>query len=628
LKCNIEYEMLVDRRRFAVVSLLTLLCPWCVICEVKIIDNREIEAFGKAANTILESIPLHAKTVTILTYETEGNSGFFRNHIDAVVRHSKEETVFKVYDSKEVHKRPPCNGKCLILVDKHGTHQDLDLFGHFHGSRNNFYVIYVYQTSSKIFIENQSRLGGYYFYPKMYYIVHDHVDSIDLITLDDFSSTSCFSLQVSFVNRFSVKQMEWERPMQVLDKEIKLHGCAFEVRIIRGIVTEGVDVLEENNQVKLSGAMIDIFKAAAEIMNFTMTFGIDKDLNLEVDNHIYIITENLKEERVIESFISIIRLELLIIIPPGELYSEWEILGLAFDTATWILIGITFGGATTTIFIIKTFGSATVQNFVFGRNVSSPGLNVLIAFFGLSQGVLPRRNFSRFLLLLFIGWSLIIRTCYNSKLFEFLQSDQRKQEIQSIDEMLQHNFSYFTCEGHRQLISKDEEFYTKIRLNGFGWITEPAPSNHHEKPRDDRKANLKAYLESTIAESITFLDEFQVIDYNSKSHKPLRVMKERLRTFDVGISTAYYSYLDPTLRRIVTQFIESGILMHSISKWRDFNKLHMKEEEKEPEVLTLVQLAIGFKLYVICLIVAIAIFIAERLIARHNHRNQFGGYLD
>jgi len=59
-----------------------------------------------------------------------------------------------------------------------------------------------------------------------------------------------------------------------------------------------------------------------------------------------------------------------------------------------------------------------------------PALNVLSVFFGLGQMILPGRNFARFLLMLFIIWSLIVTTGYQSVMFEHLQTDNRKPPIQ------------------------------------------------------------------------------------------------------------------------------------------------------------------------------------------------------
>jgi len=106
----------------------------------------------------------------------------------------------------------------------------------------------------------------------------------------------------------------------------------------------------------------------------------------------------------------------------------------------WIATIFTILIALLTIQIINRL-SQRVQNFVFGRNVTTPTLNIMTAFVGSAQFVLPGKSFARFLLLLFILFSLIIRTCHQSKLFTYLQADiiTKRSEIQSIDELIEQN---------------------------------------------------------------------------------------------------------------------------------------------------------------------------------------------
>jgi hypothetical protein len=110
----------------------------------------------------------------------------------------------------------------------------------------------------------------------------------------------------------------------------------------------------------------------------------------------------------------------VLIIPIGESYDSYEKFILPFDLGTWICCGVFFGGAFIIIFIINKLKNKMVQEFVYGRQVTSPAFNVLIAFFGQSQNILPRRNFARYLLMLLIIFCLIIRTGYQGVQFELI----------------------------------------------------------------------------------------------------------------------------------------------------------------------------------------------------------------
>lgn len=63
-------------------------------------------------------------------------------------------------------------------------------------------------------------------------------------------------------------------------------------------------------------------------------------------------------------------------------------------------------------------------------------MNVAMMLFGIALVKLPGRNFARFLFILFAFYCLIIRTAWQSKMYEFMQKDMRKNEIKSIQELL------------------------------------------------------------------------------------------------------------------------------------------------------------------------------------------------
>jgi len=112
---------------------------------------------------------------------------------------------------------------------------------------------------------------------------------------------------------------------------------------------------------------------------------------------------------------------------------------------------------------------------------------------------------------------------------------------------------------------------------------------------------LAFYLNSS-SQSFLIVDTFRVIEHNTNHPKaPLKIMKERLVNFDIGFDTESYPFLEPIYKLIVERLTENGILMHMIEEWRDFKQLQPEQTEKEPEVLTLEQLAIGFKLFLISL---------------------------
>lgn len=59
---------------------------------------------------------------------------------------------------------------------------------------------------------------------------------------------------------------------------------------------------------------------------------------------------------------------------------------------------------------------------------------------------LPGRNFSRFLLVSFMLFSLVMRTAYQGKQFQFMQNEMRRPDVKTIDEMIESNFTLYVYE--------------------------------------------------------------------------------------------------------------------------------------------------------------------------------------
>lgn len=83
---------------------------------------------------------------------------------------------------------------------------------------------------------------------------------------------------------------------------------------------------------------------------------------------------------------------------------------------------------------------------------------MLNAIFGGAQEIEPRENFSRFLLMMFIIFCLVIRTLYTGSLYRFLQSDIHHSEVESIDEMIEKDFKFYVSTSSLDLYEGDPKF--------------------------------------------------------------------------------------------------------------------------------------------------------------------------
>lgn len=235
------------------------------------------------------------------------------------------------------------------------------------------------------------------------FLIKDDDDHFKLVSFQWFIK-SCTAAAIE-LNKFSMKTQKWSTKEFGI-KEIKhFHGCKVEVPSSSPQALTLMKILNP----KLN-ATIEILKGVSTLFN------------------VMIVPKNLANGT-FWFFYKFLEEEITHVIPLGEEYTSYEKFYLPFDLDTWICCGVFFGGAFLVIFIVNQTRNPRVQHIVYGSRVQSPALNVLAAFFGQSQNVLPSRSFGRFILMIFILFCLIIRTGYQGVQFDLMYKVGKKQHF-------------------------------------------------------------------------------------------------------------------------------------------------------------------------------------------------------
>lgn len=137
-------------------------------------------------------------------------------------------------------------------------------------------------------------------------------------------------------------------------------------------------------------------------------------------------------------------------IPPGEPYSVMSTLFFPFKYIIWSCIGFIF---ISTILVVGSLKKSTIQQraFVLGPRNDLPFFNMLNVCFGGAITRLPTRNFARFLLLIWLTMSLILKTAYQSKLFNFMQTEQRESPMYTLESVFESDHDLYISKSFYQL---------------------------------------------------------------------------------------------------------------------------------------------------------------------------------
>lgn len=302
------------------------------------------------------------------------------------------------------------------------------------------------------------------------FFITNEADTVTLSTVEWFSPYGCDTPHLVKLNTFNKTTLKWNTKLQNYEKFLNYHNCELVMLIPTQandktiFHTSGYALIDRyfgESHYEIFGITPIIFQIAAKLHNFTVFFQLGIMENKWITNlknsvkifevngikknpHVYfeilpldVFPHHISTSKVVTN------LNVLMYVTPSDKYTVYEKFILPFDFSTWILIFLTFLMTFVTILIINQL-SKTTQNLVYGHAIDTPIWNVTSVFFGISQTRLPNTNFSRFILMLFIYFCLIFRTCFQSKFFEFLTSEPRRPPPNTIGDLIDRHYKVYS----------------------------------------------------------------------------------------------------------------------------------------------------------------------------------------
>lgn len=288
----------------------------------------------------------------------------------------------------------------------------------------------------------------------------DKHGSVKVETFMPFNEIACDDTTPIVINEFKGSKFVKGVANLFPEKTHNLHNCPIKVSTSNDSTPSILAQRLQNGTYRLDGRDIKLLKTLSEIIRFSINYtfigpegfflangtseGPFKAL-YEGEADISISKWWLKENRIkfFDFTNAYIIDQVSFIVPPGSELTPFEKLIFPFSYNVWIGIFVIFVIGFCVILIVKK-KSKISQEFVFGTAVKTPFFNMIIAFLGGTQTILPKGNFPRTLLMIFLMYTLVIRTLYQAGYYELMQSSIKHKEVQSIDEMLAKGFTFLT----------------------------------------------------------------------------------------------------------------------------------------------------------------------------------------
>lgn len=286
-------------------------------------------------------------------------------------------------------------------------------------------------------------------------------ENISIFTFFPFDKNCGEELILKLISSYS---QNWTLKNFYPNKIKNLKKCEIKIGMSPADPFNMIEIDNRTNSKTVNGLEVDIIKNLSDELNFHPSFhGPYFDIGTIFSNGSSIGLMSLPHEKKVDVIIGGLSLQLerlkylsrtafymtdalILTMPPTSTISSFQKLYMPFDVITWSLIIAIYIMGVIIVTLTRRM-SGTVYEFIVGQNVNHPILNMLIAIVGGSQIKLPQKVFSRFILVKFLLFCLVMRALYQGKLFDIMRRNIYEKNAESFDELIDKKFNFYTYES-------------------------------------------------------------------------------------------------------------------------------------------------------------------------------------
>ena len=282
-------------------------------------------------------------------------------------------------------------------------------------------------------------------------------------------------------------------------------------------------------------------------------------------------------------------------VPQGRKMSSFERILKPFRYIIWscfsssLLFGILF------IYYIRFLGRSKLSNFIFGSENRVPFTNLLsILFGGSTLQTTPHRNFARYILLLWLMYTFVLRSAYSGALYILLQDGRARNTLGSIDEVIKNNYTIYAFPAVERVLrlAKPDAQTALIDINN------PTTKLYERIASNNEKIAL-CLLEYSI----------RAYNQNNPQHR-VEVLNEPLLTSPIVFFMPRYSYIGFQADEFILRILSAGLVKRYESYYL-YSSSQSLRDDKEPVKLSFKVLFALFCIYAVLLAFAFLIFLME-----------------
>lgn len=462
---------------------------------------------------------------------------------------------------------------------------------------SDFWTLYIVNVNVILKMRGESFVSSYSYFP--------------------FTMKSCEDSKPRLLETYH-EQVEFDNPTKNLfsNKMKNLYGCPLTAATFHVAPFMIIEKSTQNNY-KLRGVEGFLLNIIAEKMNFTLmptilsrqsmgTIDMDgqssgaismvmnREVNFTIGSHSYSPTKSYFMSASYTYFPTI----LTWFFSASDEISSLQRLAVIFDIPTWIIMTVVFSISIIVIVIIK-YQKDKVRGFVFGEKNRQPMMNYAIILFGYSISRPPRRNFARNILMVFIIYTMIMRSAYTGAMYSFMRKDLKVDKIERIKDLVDRQYVFLSPESYREHFIHSNS--TSVVFLGDMQVKESVKKNFIF-------ARTKGLAFALLEEMVSYINDKVLLGENM-----LTVCPEKISTLNLCIYSQKESIaLIREMNRYIIDIQATGLLEKVRDDYLDgkFNILR-RTLSSEPKKLEMRHLLGGFYLYLMGISIAAAALFLE-----------------
>ncbi|XP_055845044.1 uncharacterized protein LOC129911316 [Episyrphus balteatus] len=244
-----------------------------------------------------------------------------------------------------------------------------------------------------------------------------------------------------------------------------------------------------------------------------------------------------------------------------------------------------------------------VYQFVFGKENHSPVTNFFALFLGYGVSQTPRRNFARYIFVLLLFLTLVLRSAYQGSLYDAFRKDSFDSKLSGYDDLIKSNYVLLSPPEAPYLPNYPNKLISIVLTHGY----------------EKRLTKLET-LENRYT-TLVVLDAFlYYVQKKLRNGTELLLIPERVNSFQLVMflpkHSIYLSVFNRKLKELAAAGITSKFSSESTSIDQIIKAYLMRQREKLP--LHNARLSALYGIWFISLGVSLVVFILEILSVRNR----------